>query len=133
LATSTALSPPSGAASLAIKYSNGDGSQIRWVEIRRLLCAGGNVLNLSGKHLHYSFRMDPPAQGGYNYFIVYGSSDLSGGGGLLDFNSDSTGVWRDFSYDIGPPVFDQVAGIGFHLEATVPYTGTIYIDNILIY
>jgi hypothetical protein len=138
LTTSTAEHTDGSSTSLAINYDNGTASTRKWVEIRVKLCAGGNVLNLDGKHIYWSYHTSANAggsrpSGGYNYFIVYPSADFSGPGGTFDFNSDSDGTWHQFSDDLSPPGFDQVAAIGFHLEQTEPFKGTIYIDDLAIY
>ena len=140
LTTSTSQHADGSGASLAIPYDNGDASTQKWVEIRVKLCAGGNALNLDGKHISWSYHTSANANGsrpssgsGYNYFIVYSSADLNGPEGLFDFNSDSDGTWHQFYNELTPPVFDQVAGIGFHLEQTQPFKGTIYIDDLAIY
>jgi hypothetical protein len=132
LATST-FDSTSGSASLAIPFNNSQ-DDARFIEIRVQLCAGGNVLDLSDKNLHWSFRMDPPQSGGYNFLQVYDAPNFGGGGGLFDFNTDSDGEWDNFDYTLSNyPVFEQVAGIGFHLQATENYVGVFYIDDIRIY
>jgi hypothetical protein len=130
LASSTAQQK-SGAASLAVPYDN-NGDDSRYVEIRVQLCAGGNVLDLTGKHVRWSVRMDPPDPGGYNYLILYGAPGFTDASGVFDFNTDSDGVWDDYQYDTLSGLA-QVFGIGFHLQTTNPYSGTIYLDAVEIY
>jgi hypothetical protein len=121
----------SGGASLAIPYNNA-GDVNRFVEIRIPLCAGGNVLDLSGKRLHWSFRMVPADPGGYNYLQVYDAPNFGGGWGTFDFNADADEVWDE--YDVAlDTLFDQVFGIGFHLQATTDYDGVLYLDDVRIY
>ncbi|HVY39772.1 MAG TPA: hypothetical protein VHM31_17655, partial [Polyangia bacterium] len=132
LTTSTAEHIAGSSRSLAVNYNNGDASSPKYIEIRVKLCAGGNVLNLTGKHISWSYHLSHPSAGGYNYFIVYPSSDFGGAGGLFDFNADGDGTWHTFNYDLSQP-FDQVAAIGFHLELTEGWQGTIYIDDLSIY
>ncbi len=121
----------SGAA-LAIPYDNHE-DEYRFITVRVQLCAGGNVLALSGKRIHWSFRMDPEQGGGYNYLQVYNAPNFGGGGGLFDFNTDDDGEWDEYDNELQSPTFDQVFGIGFHLQTTAGYSGTLYLDDIRIY
>jgi hypothetical protein len=129
-----------GAAALAIPFNNG-GDVNKSVDVRVKLCAGGQAMNLEGKTLFWRVKMVPApstAVTGYNYLILYSTPDLSGGGGLLDHNSPSDANWHYGPYDsvAGTPLsgssYQQVTGIGFHLQQTVPYNGIIYLDDINI-
>jgi hypothetical protein len=130
LVTSTAQKT-SGAASLAIAFDNG-GDVDKYVEIRVQLCAGGNVLDLTGKQIRWKFKNAPNTPYGYNYLILYDSSNFGGFGGVLDFGMVGDGAWDSYVYDIFPSI-SQVFGIGFHLQATDAYNGTLYLDDIAIY
>lgn len=121
-----------GSRSLAVRYNN-NGDPYKYVEIRVQLCAGGNVLNLSGKHIRWSFKMDEKQAGGYNYLIVYETPDAEYGGGLFDFNTDDDGEWDTYTHELPAGTFDAVHSIGFHLQTTAAYDDWLYLDNIQIY
>ena len=128
----SSLQPLTGSSSLAITYNN-QGDTNRYVEVRVKLCAGNNVLNLRDKSIHWGFRMDPPQSGGYNFLVVYDAPAFGEAGGLFDFNTNTDTAWRHFDQSLSSSVFGQVFGIGFHLQATQSYNGTIYLDDIRIY
>ena len=144
--TSSALSlstaqHSSGPASLAIRFNN-SGDTTKYIELRVKLCAGGNVLSLTGKNAQWAYHSVPASSGGYNYFQVYGGGPIdsmtpptwSGAGGLFDFNADSDGVWDYYDNPMdAASVFDNVYGVGFHLQMTMPFNGTIYLDAVRLY
>jgi hypothetical protein len=127
----------SGTRSLAIPYSNALGGD-RWITIAVKLCANGGTVDLTGKQVTWKFRMDPPASSvsGYNYFVRWDNNNLTGGLGNHDFNSITTATWwSSTEYYANDPFFtgSTAAAIGFHLQATEPWTGTFYLDDIQIY
>jgi hypothetical protein len=130
LVTSTSYHS-TGAASLAIGFNNGADTS-KYVEIRVQLCAGGNLVSLSGKHVHWSFHKDnPPTQaGGDNRLLLYGAS-FSGSSVAFEFNDPTDNSWQEFDTDIASQSsYDQIFGIGFYLQATDPYSGTLYLSII---
>jgi hypothetical protein len=121
-----------GTAALAIEYDNA-GDEYKWVEIRVQLCAGGNVIDLSDKRITWAFRMDPPQEYGYNYLMIHDAPGFEGGGGFMDFNSDTDGVWDIYDGELAMGGVTQVFGFGFHLQTTDVYSGTMYLDDVRIY
>ena len=115
----------SGAASLAIPYNN-QGNTSRYVEISVRLCSGGQLVNLANKQIRYSFKMNPPQAGGFNYITTGGAV------GGFDFNGDADGVWDTYTNTLNSG-WDQVTSIGFHLQTTQSYNGTLYLDDIRVF
>ncbi|MBC8133895.1 MAG: hypothetical protein H7X95_13000 [Deltaproteobacteria bacterium] len=104
-----------------------DGASRSQVEIQVSLCAGGQTLNLSGRNFSIRVFRNAPVSGEFFY-------TMWNGGTLVFAGSDSTlpanaNFWQTFSTP-PPSEATAVTHIGLVFRAFVPWTGTVYVDDI---